>query len=155
MTPMEAQEKELRQTLLLLRIQAFALCYAAPTAYAVVYATAVLQGRWNLFLQGFDTVPWTDPLLLGFLAASLAALAAAFTMPRLLPLGHGLPGLRTRGTVAFALIETVAILGLALGFLLGPAVATLILVHCLVPAALCPLALTSEEQARESLGGHA
>lgn len=151
--PAEAQEQELRTTLLVLRLQAFAMCYAAPLVYAAIYGVAVLQGRWSLFLQGFAAVPWTNPLVPALLVMALATLGAAFLVPRLLPLRPGLPGLRTRSTLTFALIETVAIFGLVLGFLLGPGVATPVLALLLVPPAFCPLLLTSEDQAREA--GHA
>jgi len=155
MIPSEAQEKELRTTLLVLRIQAFAMCYAAPGIYAVVYGLAVLQGRWNHFLQGFGAVPWANPLVLGLLAVSLTTLTAAFSVPRFLPQRRGLAGLRTRGTLAFALVETVAVFGLVLGFLLGPPAASLVLALLLVPSVFCPLLMVSEEQAREALHDHA
>lgn len=154
MFPDEAQEKDLRTTLLVLRLQGFAMCYAAPVIYAVVYAVAVLHGRWDLLFQGFGAVPWSNPLVLGLLAVSGTTLAAAFTVPRLLPLRRGLADLRTRGTLAFALLETVAIFGLVLGFLLGPPAASLVLVLLLVPAVFCPLLLVGEEQAREALRPH-
>lgn len=157
----EPQEQELKTGLLVTRILAFALCYASPVLYALVYGIAVLTNRWSLFLQGFGTVPWTNPLVLGLLTVSATTLAGAFLLPDLLLRAQlrmklpPLPALRTRSLIAFAMLEAVAIYGLVLGFVVGPPVASLTLALLLVPPAACPLLLGSEEQWRERLRDHA
>ena len=151
----EQQDRELRSALVVTRILAFAMCYGGPAVCALVYAVAVLEGRWGLFLQGPGTVPWQNPLVLGLLAASAITLAGAFVLPGVLTLNpqrNNLPPLtvlRTRCIVGFAMLEAVAIYGLVLGFVLGTAVATLTLALLLVPPILCPFVLPGETQWRE------
>lgn len=157
----EPQEQELKATLRVTRILAFALCYASPVLYALVYGIAVLRNQWNLFLQGFGSVPWANPLVLGLLMASVTTLVGAFVLPDILLRAQlrmklpPLPALRTRSLIAFAMLEVVAIHGLVMGFVIGPPVASLTLALLLVPPAACPLLLGSEEQWRERLRDHA
>jgi hypothetical protein len=159
------QERELRVTLLATRIIGIALCYAGPASYALVYALAVLQGRWTLYFQGIGAVPWQHPEVLAALAVAGSTLAGVFTLPGSLAKtrSQGRPPLmqaRNRAILGFALAEAVAICGLVLGFVLGPSAASLTLVLLLIPPILGPWLLPREAQWRrlgadESRGGHA
>lgn len=136
----EAQEKELQTALRMTRILALAMCCGGPAAYLVVYGLAVLRGNWGLFLQGFGHVPWSQPIVPALLAVSAMTLAGAFVLPGLLGRAQAqqppLAALRTRSAISYALLEAVAIYGLVLGFVAGPAVASLSLVLMLVPPTL-------------------
>ena len=57
--------------------------------------------------------------------------------------------LRARSITSFALAEAIAIFGLVLGFVLGPAVATLSLALMLIPLCFGPLLFPSEPAWRE------
>lgn len=149
----EAQEKELQTALRVTRILAMAMCCGGPAAYLVVYGLAVLQGNWGLFLQGFGHVPWSQPIVPALLAVSAMTLAGAFVLPGILAARQAqqppLAALRARSVISCALLEAVAIYGLVLGFVAGPAVASLSLILMLVPPALSLALLPSEAAWRE------
>jgi hypothetical protein len=140
MIPAEQQEKDLQAALRLTRILAFAMCFGGPSAYIAVYGFAVLEGRWERFLQGLGSLPWQQPVVPALLAVSAMTLAGVFVLPgilsrvqpsqtSLLPLAV----LRTRSVLSYALLEAVAIYGLVLGFVAGPSVASLSLLLMLAP----------------------
>jgi len=148
------QEAQLQSALRITRIITFALCGASPVVYLAVYGLVVLQGRWNVFLQGFAPVRWGDPVLLALLFVSASSLAMAFVLPGQLqkfqPRSQPvLAALRTRSIVACAMLESVSIFGLVLGFAGGPSNASLSLFLLLLPALLCPLFLPNEGKWRE------
>ena len=148
------QEEGLQSGLRLTRILAFALCYASTAIYAVLFALSVLQGRWEAFFQGFRAVPWQNPAVLVLLAIAAGTLALTFALPGIL-LGFlrrtqpVLKALHFCCLAIFALLESVAIYGLVLGFIAGPAVASLSLLLLLVPPAACPLVMPGEAKWRE------
>lgn len=150
----EAQEKELQTALRVTRILALAMCCGGPAAYLVVYGLALLKGDWAAFFQGLGGVPWSQPIVPALLAVSAMTLAGAFVLPGVLGAAQAnlppLAALRTRSVVSYALLEAVAIYGLVLGFVIGPAVASLSLVLMLVPPALGLTLLPSEQAWRDS-----
>jgi len=156
----EPQEKELQAALRVTRIIALAICLGGPVIYILVYGMVVLKGQWSLFLQGFKQVPWGKPLVLALLALSATTLAGAFRLPRTLATGQPqqqfppLIALRTGSIIACALVEAVAINGLVLGFVLGPALASLSLILMLVPPCYCLLNLPQEAAWRDSCEHH-
>ncbi len=128
----EPQEKELQAALRVTRIIALAICLGGPVIYILVYGMVVLKGQWSLFLQGFKQVPWGKPQQ---------------QFPPLI-------ALRTGSIIACALVEAVAINGLVLGFVLGPALASLSLILMLVPPCYCLLNLPQEAAWRDSCEHH-
>lgn len=161
-----AQEQELQSALRTTRILAFAICYLPIALYAAVFTMTVLQGQWRLFLQGFKPIPWQHPILLAFVAISFVMLVSALVVPNVLlnlqqNAQPGLASLRTKSIITFALLESIGIMGLVLGFILGPAVASLTLILLAVPPLACTLVFPKEPAWRTYLernhpgGGHA
>jgi hypothetical protein len=149
------QEEGLQSALRLTRILAFALCYASIAIYVALYALQVLQGRWTAFFQGFQVVPWRSPLVLALVVVSAGTIALAYALPGILlgVLQRSQPilkALHSCSLAVFALLESVAIYGLVLGFVAGPAVASLSLLLLLVPPLLCPLMMPSEAKWRDA-----
>lgn len=129
------------------RIIAFAL-WVAPLIYLFVFTKAVLHGDPRAFLAPLGAAPWSRPEL-----PVLVALGAMMPVPAFL-LRHAqlekastLQGLarwereRTAMILAMALLESVAIFGLVLGFIAGPAAAPVTALLSVVPLVLSPLAL--------------
>jgi F0F1-type ATP synthase membrane subunit c/vacuolar-type H+-ATPase subunit K len=130
------------------RIIAFAL-WLAVWVYAFIYVFQILKGDPRGFLAPLAAAPWGNPVLV-----VLCALAALVTAPALL-LRHTLLeraakahdaalrcGLeRTGMIVSMAIFESIAIYGLVLGFVLGPATAPVSALLFLVPLVVNPFLL--------------
>ena len=133
------QESNLESNLRVSQILAVALGFLTPVVYIAVYAIAVLQRNPSGFWVGFRAVPWGDPVLLVLLLTALGMLGAASMAPDFLavrtPQGSSslFGRLRVRLVIACAFLESIAVLGLVLGFVLGPEMASLSLVMLLVP----------------------
>lgn len=118
------------------RILAFALGVGAPLCYLGMIVATVLGGRPAHFLAGFAGLPWANPMLAVLLAVSAVNLALAFLLPDRLAArqpGDRFARLRSALILRCALLESVAIFGLVLAFVLGPCAATLALLMALVP----------------------
>jgi len=127
------QEKSLRTTLLVARILVSMICFAAVGMYALVFSIAVLQNDVSKFGIGFSRVPFTQPTLTTLLVLSVITFVAVivaqhlyYSKARLKPSSVASLNL-VFATVASALMETIGIYGLVLGFMFGPDVASLTL----------------------------
>jgi F0F1-type ATP synthase membrane subunit c/vacuolar-type H+-ATPase subunit K len=153
------QEKELQTALRSTRILALAMCCGGPASYIAVYGLTVLDGRWERFLQGLGSIPWQQPVVPALLAVSAMTLAGVFALPGLLGRVRSaqasqppLAVLRARSIISYALLEAVAIYGLVLGFIVGPAAASLSLVLMLAPPVLGLTLMPSEPVWRDFCG---
>lgn len=151
MSSAEAQEQEFQKALRGARILTLALGVGAPLSYLVVLVVAALGGNPRLLLAGFSDLPWANPLLPVFLMLSASTLGLSFVLPNILakrqesdPFGL----LRTRLILRCALMESAAIFGLVLSFVLGPAAATLSLLLILVPLVGTVLVFPNEAEWR-------
>lgn len=129
-----SQEKSLRTTLLVARVLVSLICFVAVGMYALVFSMAVLQGDVSKFAVGFAKVPFTQPALIALLAISIFTFVVVvvikhlyYTKARLKPSSVS-PLNLVFAIVASALMETIGIYGLVLGFMFGPDVASLTLV---------------------------
>jgi F0F1-type ATP synthase membrane subunit c/vacuolar-type H+-ATPase subunit K len=122
------------------RVIAFGL-WMAVGIYVVIFAMVVLKGDPMGFFAPIGGAPWGQ-ILLPVLCAMAATLpAAAFVLRRVfLARAQAAPDQATRCNlertamiVAAALFESVAVFGLVLGFVLGPATAPVAALMFLVP----------------------
>lgn len=127
------QERSLQATLLVARIVASLICFAAVGMYALVFSVAVLQNDVSKFTIGFAKVPFTQPALVTLLViASLTFVVVVVakhlydTRARPKPSSVSVMNLMV-SIVASALMETIGIYGLVFGFMFGPDVASLTL----------------------------
>lgn len=132
------QENSLRATLLVARILVSVICFAAVAMYALVFSIAVLQNDVSKYAIGFAKVPLDQPALIILLAMSALTFAAVlvakhlyYTRARPKPASVS-PMNLAFVIVASALMETIGVYGLVLGFMFGPDVASLTLVMLLV-----------------------
>jgi len=106
--------------------------------YALVFSIAVLQSDLSKFAIGFSRVPFTQPALITLLVISFITVIGVLVAKHLYytkarPKPSSVPPLNLVFTlVAAALMETVGIYGLVLGFMFGPEVASLTLVMLLI-----------------------
>jgi F0F1-type ATP synthase membrane subunit c/vacuolar-type H+-ATPase subunit K len=132
------QEKSLRMTLLVARIIVSLICFAAVAMYTLVFSIAVLQNELSKFAIGFSKVPYTQPALVTLLVVSIFTFVAVLVAKYLYytkarPKPSSVPSLNlVFAIVAAALMETIGIYGLVLGFMFGPDVASLTLTMLLV-----------------------
>jgi len=133
--------RQFEQAWLVTRILAWALCFAAPLLYAVVFVVAVLKEDLS---QGLRMgVPWTHPALLGAVFLSVGCLGATFLLGPLFQarlrreptLVQAVVVSRQATVVTCALLESVAIFGLVAGILAGPGAAPFAFILFLVPPA--------------------
>ncbi|GEM_PF-1145983 len=124
-------QARLRTNLLIGRVMVVFLTFVLVLVYASVFITAVLQGDPRGYLAGFAAVPFREPFVRILLVISavtfLGAVAGStwyFHSPRPKPASAPVTNLIVL-LVASALLETLAIYGLVLGFAIGPKVATL------------------------------
>lgn len=151
MPPTDAQEPDFQKALQVARILALALGIGAPLSYLLVLVVAALGGNPRMLLVGFSELPWSNPILPVFLVLSASTLGLSFLLPDLMAakqMGDRLGRLRTRLIMRCALMESVAIFGLVLSFLLGPAAATLSLLLILVPMVGTVLVFPNEAEWR-------
>lgn len=130
------------------RIIAIAL-WMAVWIYVFIYATQVLKGEVQGFFAPLGDAPWRNPILPVFCGLSVILPMPAFVMRSVLlaraanapdgPLRWGLE--RVAMIVTMALFESVAIYGLVLGFVLGPATAPVSALLFLVPLVVNPFLL--------------
>jgi len=126
-------ERSLNSSLLIGRIIVSVLCFATTLLYLMVYTFAVLKGNPRGFGVGFTKVPFDSPPIIVLLILSALTFigvlvgltwfqSRASLKPKTAVLAHTVSiGL------ASALLETVAIYGLVLGFMFGPDLATITL----------------------------
>lgn len=130
-------ERELRQSVRQARMVSFTCAFVAPAMYIISLGSQVLRGRWRLFLASFADLPWDENLLRVSLAAACLTLALALILPPRLGRPRdpraALGALKLRNLLTAALMAAVAIFGLYLGVKIGPPVASLSLVICLLP----------------------
>ena len=130
---LQNQEKSLRTTLLVARILVSMICFATVGMYALVFSIAVLQNDVSKFAVGFAKVPFTHPALITLLVISVLTFVAVIGAKRLYyskarPKPASVSSLNLMfAIVASALMETIGIYGLVLGFMFGPDVASLTL----------------------------
>ena len=137
----QKQEKSLSMQLLIGRLLVVALCFGSIAMYAAVYVAAVLKGNLKGFLIGFRSVPFTSPPVIILLAISAVTFVAVLVLLQLFQtkirfkpssvLGLNIVSL----LIASAGLETIAIYGLVLGFMFGPALSSLTLAMFLVTIA--------------------
>lgn len=142
MEPMDpALVSELRKHVALARLLGFSLCFLAPAVYLVLLVRLGFHGDHHPLLAGFHSVPWGDLRIIILSMAGLAILAAGpFLVQQFWARANkaGTPAelfadLRTGHIVHCALLESVAIFGLALGFTVGPAAGPVCLAMLLTP----------------------
>jgi hypothetical protein len=132
------QESALRATLLVARILVSVICFAAVAMYALVFSIAVLQNDVSKYSIGFAKVPFAQPALIVLLAMSALTFAAVLVAERLYytrarPKPTSVSPMNLAFVIiASALMETIGVYGLVLGFMFGPDVASLTLVMLLV-----------------------
>lgn len=150
------QENSLRATLLVARILVSVICFAAVAMYALVFSIAVLQNDVSKYAIGFAKVPFTQPALIILLVISaltfIAVLVAKhlyYTRARPKPTSVS-PMNLAFVIIASALMETIGVYGLVLGFMFGPDVASLTLVMLLVTV-LGGIILFPRQQAWQSV----
>jgi hypothetical protein len=150
-------ERELRQGVRQARMVAFVCMFAAPAMYLVCLYSQVLRGRWQLFLGGFNRIPWADRRVPVALGVAILALALAVILPPRLGRTDqpraALGVLKARNLVGSGLMVAVAICGLYLGVKIGPPAASLSLVLCLVPPLRGWSVFPSEAGWRKSMAG--
>lgn len=132
------QENSLRTTLLVGRILVSAICFAAVAMYALVFSMAVLQNDVSKYAIGFAKVPFSQPALIVLLVISALTFAAVLVAKHLyytraLPKPTSVSPMNLVFVIiASALMETIGVYGLVLGFMFGPDVASLTLAMLLV-----------------------
>ncbi|MBL0313435.1 MAG: hypothetical protein IPP78_12140 [Holophagaceae bacterium] len=132
---------ELRKHVALTRILGFSLCFLAPAIYLALLVQMTFHGNYHPLFAGFHTVPWGDLRIIVLSMAGLALLAAGPLLTRqfwvLANKATSTAGLfanlRTGHIVHCALLESVAIFGLALGLTVGPAAGPVCLIMLLIP----------------------
>lgn len=138
------------------RLVGLAICYGAIASYLVVAFVAVFQSDPSLLfqsLQGRPGVPWRHPMVLALVLLSITQMAFLPTLRGLLlakaqrakHLAAALPQAFNATVVLCAILETVAIYGLVLGFVVGPAAAPLSLLMILLPPVAYPLLVPQRE----------
>ncbi|MBK8725162.1 MAG: hypothetical protein IPL96_03655 [Holophagaceae bacterium] len=130
------------------RVIAAAL-WLAVWLYVFIFATQILKGDLRGFLAPIQDAPWGNPILPGLCGLSVLLPVPAFVMRGVLMaraanahdpvLRCGLE--RVAMIVTMALFESVAVYGLVLGFVLGPAAAPVSGLMFLVPLVLNPFLL--------------
>lgn len=121
-----------RQHWMRLRIIGLAICVGAPLTYLGVLLLIALRGDPGPHLAGWRTIPASDPLVLVCLLLALQGLAAptivsgifARKVSEAATFKEALNHVQIAHVVSCALLETLALLGLVLGFL-RPAAAPL------------------------------
>ena len=130
----------------------FTCGFVAPAMYIISLGSQVLRGRWSLFLAGFADLPWEEPLVRACLVAACLTLVLALVLPPRLGQPRdsraALGTLKLRNLLTAALMAAVAIFGLYLGVKIGPPVASLSLLICLLPMVGCWAVLPSESRWR-------
>jgi len=126
-------EKALKSSLLIGRIIVSVLCFGTTLLYLLVYTLAVLKGNPSGFAVGYARIPFNSPPLIVLLVLSALTFIGVLV---------GLTWYQSRASLkaktaviahtvsiglASALLETVAIYGLVLGFMFGPDLSTLTL----------------------------
>lgn len=132
---------ELRKHVMTARAMGFALCFGAPAVYLFLLIQIAFHGDYHPLLGGFHAVPWGDLRVIVLSMAGLALLAAGpFVVHQFWVRANGaatsqqlFASLRTGHIIHCALLESVAIFGLGLGFIIGPAAGPVCLVMLLVP----------------------
>jgi len=133
------QETSFQESLRISRILWTILTFVSPTAYFFVYAVRLLQGNTSFFLIGFNSVPWSNPVVIAMLTVSVLDVLAIVFIPNMAmksPKNRNLPfhqKLRIRLVISLALLNAIAIYGLILGNTIGKSVATLSLVMFFFP----------------------
>ncbi len=138
---------ELRKHVVLARLLGFALCFLAPAIYLLVLVLVVFHGDLRPLFAGFHTVPWGDLRIIVLSMTGLALVAAGpFLVHQFWVRAHAaataeelFASLRTGHVIHCALLESVAIFGLVIGFTVGPAAGPVCLVLLLVPPVGYPL----------------
>ena len=129
----------MKKTMLYARSIWLALCFGTPAVLLFAFNVQVLQGHPASFLTGFASIPWRNPLVLGMLTLSVATLIALALLPeRLSNLDRFKASpifsrLLIRHVLTCGLLESIAIYGFLLGFVLDATLASLSLVLMLVP----------------------
>lgn len=128
-----SQEKSLRTTLFVARVLVSLICFAAIGMYALVFSISVLNSDVSRFAVGFAKVPFAQPALITLIVISAITFVAVvvakhlyYTKARPKPSSVS-PMNLVFAIVASALMETIGIYGLVLGFMFGPDVASLTL----------------------------
>lgn len=138
------------------RLVGLALCYGAIASYLVVFFVAAFHGDAALLLrslQGNPGVPWRHPLVLVLVILTITQLAFLPTLRGVLlakaaqakHVAAAMPQAFSATVILCALLETVAIYGLILGFAVGPATAPLSLLMMLMPPVAYPLLIPQRE----------
>lgn len=144
MEPMDPGLVEaLRKHVALTRVIGFSLCFLAPAIYLLLLVQMVFHGSPRPLIAGFHSVPWGDLRIIVLSMAGLALLAAGpylveqfWARANAATTAEGLfSNLRTGHIIHCAMLESVAIFGLVLGFTVGPAAGPVCLVMSLLPPA--------------------
>lgn len=134
---------DMRRQLALVRVIGLSLCFLAPAAYLSVLIFTVFHGSPRPLFAGFHAVPWGDLRIIALSMVSLALVAAGpFLVQQFRASAYAartaeglFANLRTGHIIHCALLEAVAIFGLVLGIMVGPAAGPVSLVMLLVPPA--------------------
>ncbi len=132
---------ELRKHVALARAIGFAVCFLAPAIYLILLVQIAFHGDSRPLLAGFHTVPWGDLRIIVLSMAGLALLAAGPFVVQQFWIRANVAdtaaslfsNLRTGHIIHCALLESVAVFGLVLGLLIGPAAGPVSLVMLLAP----------------------
>lgn len=131
--PKETPDKSLRTSLLIGRTVVAVICFLMVALYALVYTIIVLKGSPSGFLVGFTKVPFASPPVIVLLAISAVTFAGVIIglrrfLDRACLIGtRGVMTLTIAVVLTSALLETIAIYGMTLGFMFGPDLSTLTL----------------------------
>lgn len=131
----------LRKHVALTRVIGFALCFLAPAVYLLLLVQMVFRGNPRPLFAAFHSVPWGDLRIIVLSMVSLALLAAGpymvqqfWARANVAGTAEGLfANLRTGHIIHCALLESVAIFGLVLGFTVGSAAGPVCLIMLAVP----------------------
>ena len=132
---------ELRKHVLNMRSIGFAVCFAAPALYLFLLIQTAFHGNYHPLLAGFHGVLWGDLRIIILSSVGLAILAAGPMISagfwsranKATAVSDLFAHLRTGHFIHCAMLESVAIFGLVLGFTVGQAAGPLCLVMILVP----------------------
>jgi hypothetical protein len=88
----------------------------APILYGGAIIMGGLGGHWRRLLEGWSRIPWGDRAVPLLLVLAVAAVVAAFLLPRRLGSANPSPSLlRTRSAVTSGCLLVAAISGLVMG----------------------------------------
>lgn len=133
--------EELRKHVAMARVIGFSLCFLAPAIYLLLLVQMAFHGNPRPLVAGFHSVPWGDLRIIVLSMAGLTLLAAGpylvhrfWARANAAETAEGVfANLRAGHILHCAMLESVAIFGLVLGFTVGTGAGPVCLVMSLVP----------------------